>query len=208
MKISKINKINKISKRNSNATPERPSVEELQKEVSRVRYNRRYKSVLKSTVYTLIVVAAIAVLVATIWMPVLQIYGNSMNPTLTEGDIVVSVKGNNYESGDLVSFYLGNKLLVKRYIAGAGQWVNIDTDGNVFVDGQYLDEPYVNEKCVGETDIMFPYQVPESRIFVLGDHRFTSVDSRSASVGCVADEQMVGKIVFRVWPLNKIGKLK
>lgn len=187
---------------------ERPSVEELQKEVSRVRYKRRYKSVLKSTVYSLIVVAAIAVLVATIWMPVLQIYGNSMNPTLTEGDIVVSVKGDNYKSGDLVSFYLGNKLLIKRYIAGAGQWVDIDKDGNVFVDGEYLDEPYVNEKCIGEADIMFPYQVPESRIFVLGDHRFTSVDSRSASVGCVADEQMVGKIVFRVWPLSKIGRLK
>ena len=187
---------------------ERPSVEELQKEVGRVKYKRRYRSVLKSTIYTLVVVAAIAVLVATIWMPVLQIYGNSMNPTLAEGDIVVSVKGDNYESGDLVSFYLGNKLLVKRYIAGAGQWVDLDENGNVFVDGQLLYEPYVNEKCVGDTDIMFPYQVPESRIFVLGDHRFTSVDSRNTSVGCVADEQVVGKIVFRVWPLSKIGRLK
>ena len=185
-----------------------PTVEEFRAERNRLRYNRRYKRVLRSTIYTLVVVAAVAVLVATIWMPVLQIYGASMAPTLEEGDIVVSIKGSDYEPGDLVSFYIGNKLLVKRFIAGPGQWVNIDEAGNVYVDGKLLDESYVSEKAFGDVDIELPYQVPDNRIFVLGDHRTTSVDSRNTAVGCIADEQIVGKIVFRVWPLNMAGALE
>ena len=184
-----------------------PAIDQLEGELRRERYKRRYSAVLKSTVYTLITVAAIAVLVATLWMPVLQIYGNSMTPTLIEGDIVLTVKNSDFTRGDIIAFYYGNKLLVKRCIAGPGSWVNIDDDGNVYVDGQLLDEPYVDEKALGDTNIELPYQVPDERYFVLGDHRATSVDSRNSTVGCVSDEQIVGQIVYRVWPLPLFGKM-
>ena len=187
-----------------NGTPE---IRQLEGELRRERYKRRYSAVLKSTVYTLITVAAIAVLVATLWMPVLQIYGNSMTPTLIEGDIVLTVKNSDFTRGDIIAFYYGNKLLVKRCIAGPGSWVNIDDDGNVYVDGQLIDEPYVDEKALGDTNIELPYQVPDERWFVLGDHRATSVDSRNSTVGCVSDEQIVGQIVYRVWPLPLFGKM-
>ncbi|MDD6442008.1 MAG: signal peptidase I [bacterium] len=185
-----------------------PEISQLETELNRVKYRSRYHSVLRSTIYTLVVVAAVAVLVATIWMPVLQIYGSSMTPTVSEGDIVISLKGSDFKEGDLVAFYLGNKILVKRCIAGPGQWVDIDEDGNVYVDGKLLEEPYLTEKALGDCNIDLPYQVPESRYFCMGDHRSTSVDSRNTTVGCVSEEQIVGKIVFRVWPISEFGSLK
>ena len=184
-----------------------PSTMELEKELKRVKYKERYGNTLKSTLFVLITVAATAVLIAVLFLPVLQIYGSSMTPTLGEGDIVLSVKGGDLEAGDLVSFYIGNKLLVKRYIAGPGEWVYIDPDGNVYVNDKLIEEPYISEKAFGDSNIEYPYQVPENRIFVLGDHRITSVDSRNTTIGCISAEQIVGKIVFRVWPLTKIGTL-
>lgn len=170
-----------------------PSVEELEAELKRERYKRRYHSVFRSTVYTLITVAAIAVLVATLWMPVLQIYGSSMSPTLQDGEIIFTVKTSDFKPGDIAAFYYNNKILVKRIICGPGDWINIDEDGTVYVNDIRLEEPYLTEKALGECNIELPYQVPDGRYFVMGDHRSTSVDSRSTAVGCVAGEQIVGK---------------
>lgn len=185
-----------------------PTLEQLSAELDREKYKRRFRRVLRSTACCLVVVAAAAVLVATVWMPVLQIYGASMSPTLKEGEIVVSVIETDYEPGDLVAFYIGNKILVKRCIAGPGQWVNLDGEGNVYVDGELLNEPYLTEKSLGECDLELPCQVPDNRYFCMGDHRTTSVDSRSTAVGCVSEEQIVGKILFRVWPLSEFGVLQ
>ncbi len=182
-----------------------PTAEQLKTELKRERYKRRYHSVLRSTVYTLITVAAIAILVATLWLPVLQIYGNSMTPTLRNGEIIFTVKTSDFKPGDIVAFYYNNKILVKRIICGPGDWINIDEDGTVYVNDAHLEEPYLTEKALGECNIELPYQVPDGRYFVMGDHRSTSVDSRSTSVGCVADEQIVGKIIFRVWPFDRLG---
>ena len=184
---------------------DRPTVEQLEAELKRVQHTSRFRTVLKSTVYTLITVAAIAVLVVTLWLPVLQIYGNSMSPTFEPGQIVVTTKTNHLHSGDIVAFYYNNKILVKRYIAGSGQWVDIDRQGVVSVDGKPIQEPYLDQLHYGDnTDIDFPSQVPDGRLFVMGDSRQTSMDSRSAAVGCIAEEELVGKILIRVWPLGKI----
>lgn len=187
------------------AIKERPSVEQLETELKRVNYKKRYHTVMRSTIYTLITVAAVAVLVATLWLPVLRIYGTSMTPTLQDGEIIFTVKTSKLEQGDILSFYYNNKILVKRVIATAGDWVDIKEDGTVYVNDVELDEPYLTEKAFGETNIELPYQVPDDRIFVMGDHRATSVDSRNTAVGCVAEEQVVGKIVFRIWPFNRLG---
>ena len=184
------------------------SLQELEDELKHERYKKRFQFSLKNTIYSLITVAAMAVLVAVFIMPVLQIYGQSMTPTLSEGNIVLSLKGSKFETGDIVAFYYNNKILVKRVIARSGEWVDIDNRGNVFVNGTQLDEPYITDKSIGdECDIIFPYQVPESRVFVMGDHRSVSLDSRNTAIGCVAEEVIVGKIVFKVWPLNDFGPI-
>ena len=185
-----------------------PEIPLLVKELKRERRKYRVAAVVRSTFNTLLVVAAVALLVATLLTPVLQIYGNSMTPTLVEGQFVVSVKGTDFQQGDLVSFYIGNKLLVKRVIAGPGDWVDIREDGTVLVNGEEIHEPYVRDKAFGQCDLELPYQVPESRYFMMGDHRETSVDSRSTVIGCIARDQIVGKIVLCVWPLDDFGVIK
>ena len=184
-----------------------PTTAQLEKELNRVNYRKSYGLVLRSTIYTLITVSAIAILVAVLLLPVLRIYGTSMNPTLHEGNIVLSVKGSEFQSGDIIAFYYNNKILVKRVIANPGDWVNIDKDGVVYVNNEALDEPYISELALGDTNIKLPYQVPESRIFVMGDNRDVSIDSRNTSVGCVAEEQIVGKIVFCIWPFSNFGAI-
>ena len=185
-----------------------PTLEQLRAELKRERHRKTYGITLRSTIYSLITVAAVAVLVATLLLPVLQIYGTSMTPTLHDGDIVLSVKTGKLEQGDIVAFYYNNKILVKRVIAGPGQWVDIDEEGNVYVDGELLDEPYLDDKALGSCNIQLPYQVPDGRWFVMGDHRSVSVDSRDRAVGCVSEEQIVGRLTFRVWPLNRASSLQ
>ncbi len=179
----------------------------LEKELKRERHKHKYALVMKSTVYTLITVAAVAVLIATLWLPVLQIYGSSMTPHLADGDIVVSTASRQFDQGDIIAFYYNNKVLVKRVIAKSGDWVSITETGDVYVNDVLLDEPYVTEKSLGECDLEMPYQVPDGKWFVMGDHRSVSVDSRNLAVGCIGEDQVVGKIVFRVWPLKYIGPL-
>lgn len=174
----------------------------LERELQRETYRRRFSRVLRSTLYTLIVASACVVLVVVLWMPVLKIYGSSMVPTLHEGEIVVALKSTQIKPGHVVGVYYGSKLLVKRCIATAGQWVSIDESGNVYVNEVMLEEPYVQEKTLGECDIEFPYQVPENTIFVMGDHRQSSIDSRSAAVGCISLDDMAGKIMLCVWPIR------
>lgn len=185
-----------------------PTASQLEEELKKEQYRRRYAQSLRRVIQTLVTVAAAVVLIAVLLLPVLRIYGTSMTPTLSDGDIVLSIKGGNFDNGDIIAFYYNNKILVKRVIAQSGEWVDIAKDGTVYVDGTALDEPYVEGNSYGDHDIEFPYQVPDSRIFVMGDHRDVSVDSRNASIGCVAEEQVVGKIVFRVWPLKRLGTVR
>ena len=184
---------------------EAPTVEQLEAELKKEQYRHNYGRVLRSTAFSLLVVAAVAVLVAVLLLPVLQINGTSMTETLQDGDIVVAISNSKFKTGDVIAFYYNNNILVKRVIAAAGDWVDIDGEGNVYVNGELLDEPYITEKSYGNCDIELPYQVPDGNCFVMGDHRATSIDSRNTAVGCISDSGVVGKIMFRVWPLEEIG---
>ncbi len=180
-----------------------PQLNMLQGELKREMYRRRFRKLLHSTVNALVVVAAVAALIATLLLPVLQIAGNSMEPSLEDGDIVLLMKTDNLQGGDLCAFYYSNKILIKRIIATPGDYLWIDPDGTVHLNGQVLDEPYITQKALGECDIEFPYQVPENQYFMMGDHRETSIDSRSSVIGCVAEDQIIGKILCKFWPLSE-----
>lgn len=185
--------------------PDTPTTEQYAAELKRIRYKKEYWRMLVSTVSSLIVVAAIAVLVSMLFLPVLRVTGSSMTPTLTNDELVICSKRSNFESGDIVAFHLNNKILLKRVIGTAGDVIDIKEDGTVYLNGEELPEPYLNEKALGECDLNLPYQVPENRIFVMGDHRLTSVDSRSTTVGCIADEYIIGKVILRIWPFKRIS---
>lgn len=182
-------------------------IKELRQELRRVKYNNKFAATLFNTVGTLVVVAAAAILVANLWLPILKVTGTSMSPTLQEGQVLMASKGHDFKTGDVIAFYYNNKILVKRVIAMPGDWVNISEDGTVYVNDIAIDEPYLNEKALGDYNIELPYQVPESKIFVMGDNRSVSLDSRNTAIGCVSEEQVVGRITFAIWPLSKIGKI-
>ena len=183
----------------------RPSSKEVEQEIQRVRHRRKYSKTLNSTVYYMLLAAAVAVLLATLWLPVLRIYGDSMTPTLGKDELVIAVKDADFQTGDVCAFYYNNRLLIKRVIANPGDWVNIDEEGTVYVNGQPLEEPYVTEKALGQCNLELPYQVPDGKYFVLGDDRAVSLDSRNSVIGCVGGDQVLGKVVFRIWPLGEMG---
>lgn len=185
-----------------------PTAQQFAQEMKRIRYNKNFRKMIMNTIGSLLVVAAIAVLISMLFLPVLRVTGTSMTPTLQNDELVICNKRGNFESGDIVAFYYNNKILLKRVIGLPGDWIDIKEDGTVYVNGEVLDEPYVNELALGECDISLPYQVPDNRIFVMGDHRETSVDSRSTTVGCIADEYIIGKVFFRLWPWEVVGTVE
>ncbi len=182
-----------------------PSIDMLEAELHRSRYRSRFRKTMRTTLFSLLVVAAAAIIIAVLLMPVLHISGSSMEPTLKDGDLVISLNNKQFRTGDVIGFYYNNGILIKRVIAVSGDWVDIDAEGTVTVNGVRLDEPYVTEKSLGECNITLPYQVPEGKCFVMGDHRATSVDSRNTAVGCIAKEAVVGKLLLRFWPLSSFG---
>jgi len=183
------------------------TVRQIEGELKRLRRKQNSRRIFRQTIFSLLVVAAAAVLAAMLFFPIFRITGSSMEPTLNAKEIVVCLKSSRFQSGDLVAFYYNNKVLLKRVIGTAGDTIEIDDSGNVFVNGSQLDEPYITKKSLGQCDIDFPYQVPDNRIFVMGDNRETSVDSRTTAVGCIADEYVIGKVFLRVWPLERLGSL-
>ena len=185
-----------------------PELEDLENELSREKYRSRYHRTIRTTIYALVIVAAAAILITTFWMPVLQIYGNSMNDTLVSGDIVVCRKAGNIDQGDVLAFYLNNKILVKRCVAVGGDRVDLDEEGNLTVNGVPLEEPYVKDQQRGDVSTIFPYVVPEGQYFVMSDNRANSGDSRNAAIGCVTQDRLLAKPVLRVWPLNHFRFIK
>ena len=183
------------------------TVRQIEGELKRLRRKQNSRRIFRQTVFSLLVVAAVAVLAAMLFFPIFRVTGSSMEPTLQPKEIVVCLESSRFQSGDLVAFYYNNKVLLKRVIGTAGDTIEIDDSGNVFVNGSQLDEPYITKKKLGQCDIDFPYQVPDNRIFVMGDNRETSVDSRTTAVGCIADEYVIGKVFLRVWPLERLGFL-
>ncbi len=197
-----------MSKQSAEFTIENmPTQQQFESELNRVRYKKEFRKVLSSTISSLLVVAAIAVLISLLFLPVLRVTGSSMTPALQNDELILCIKSNNFKQGDIVAFYYNNKILLKRVIGLPGDIIDISEEGTVFLNGEPLDEPYVNELAFGECDISLPYQVPESRLFLMGDNRQTSIDSRSTTIGAISDEFVIGKVFFCIYPFDSFRKV-
>lgn len=182
-----------------------PAVDQMKQELKQIRYKRAYARTLRSTL-ACVVMAVALILCAVAFLPIIRITGDSMSHTLNRGDILLTLRGDEVQRGDLIVFYVeGNKMLVKRAVAVAGDRVEMTEDGVLIVNDQPVDEPYISSRALGECDQEFPLVVPQERVFVLGDHRELSIDSRSSAMGCIAREQVIGKVAVRIWPLNALG---
>lgn len=196
-----------FQKSSDHALPERPPLSELEEALTKEQYRRRYFQVLRSTIFALVTVAAISILLMMLFFPILRIYGTSMTPVLEDGEVVIALKTSQLEREDIVAFYYNNKILVKRVIACPGEWIDIDKNGVVSINGKTLQEPYLSERALGDTDISLPYQIPEGRYFVMGDHRSVSIDSRNKAVGNISEDQLIGRLAFKIWPIHSIGRV-
>lgn len=185
-----------------------PSLQAIESERKRIRRGIYYRRALRGTISVLIVVAAVSVLIATLFLPILQISGDSMSPTLEHDEIIVLLKTDKFEKGDLIGFYYQGKILLKRVIALPEDIVVIDGEGNVYVNEELVEEPYVTDKSLGDCDLEFPYTVPGDGYFLLGDRRSNSVDSRNSVVGSVTSDDIIGKVFIRVWPFPSIGLVR
>ena len=185
----------------------RPTLETLEREIARLERLERYRKWVKRILSALIIAAAVIVLIINLFITVLKIEGTSMTPVLEENDIVISVPVKNPEQEDIIAFYLNNKLLVKRVIAGPGDMVSINERGVVSVNGSVLNESYITQESLGSCDISFPYQVPAETVFVLGDNRPISQDSRLSQFGTVDIERIEGKVILRIWPLSRLNSI-
>lgn len=193
--------------RKEKVIPTNLSISVLEEEIKREKYKSKYTKILRSTIYALIIIASISALIGTLIMPVLEVNNTTMKPLLENNEIVLSLKTKKLKQGDIIAFYQGNKILIKRVVAVPGNYISIDEEGNVYVDGEVLNEPYIRNKQKGETNIEFPYQVPESEYFVLSDERDKTTDSRNEDIGLIKKDNVIGKVIFRVWPFKKLGAI-
>jgi len=188
----------------SSADSSRPTAEQFGKELKRRVDEMEFRKIIISAAQTLAAFAAVAVLLSTLLLPVFSVHKNSMTPTLLDGELLIFSTVGEIKRGDIIAFHYNNQVLIKRVIATAGESVDINEDGVVYINEAPLSEPYINSQSLGECDLELPLMVPERQYFVMGDNRYISTDSRVGAIGTINSEHIVGKAILRIWPIPKI----